>query len=113
MEQPPNDRIGVIQGLRELADHLAQHPDLPVPLITQISYYPEGDTDAEQEAEIDAIAEALNRTADYSAGGHYIVFRRFCSVEYRAIAIPDRAMREYLARNSYRDSIRIDQSERS
>jgi hypothetical protein len=111
MRQPPNDRIGVIQGLRELADFLAQHPDLPVPLITQISYCALGDTDAEEQAEIDKIAKLLDRTAEYTTAGHYSVSRLFASVEYRAFTVPEHAMREYVAKNSYRDSIQIDRAD--
>jgi hypothetical protein len=111
MMQSPDERAGVIQGLRELADELARHPDVPVSDITQISYCVIGDSDAAERAEIDQIAKALNRTAEYSTCGHYIVSRRFGPVEYRAFAIPAQAMREYEAKNSYRDSIRIEGEE--
>lgn len=111
MHNPPNHRIGVIQGLRALADHLAEHAELPVPLIVEITYYPVSDNDAEEIAEIDRIAKTLGQTAEHSNADHYRVSRRFESVEYRAVAVLDRAMRRHLATTSYRDSIHIDDDE--
>jgi hypothetical protein len=111
MQEPPNHRIGVIQGLRALADHLAEHSELPVPLIAEISYHSVGDTDAEQIAEIDRIAKTLGQTAEHTDADHYRVSRMFDSVEYRAVAVLERAMRRYMATTSYRDSIRIDDDE--
>ena len=108
MRNPPNHRIGVIQGLRALADYIAEHPDVPVPLIVEISYHPIADTDAEQIAEIDRIAKTLGQTPEHTDADHYRVSRRFDSVEYRAVAVLENAMRRYMATNSYRDSIRTD-----
>lgn len=107
MRRPPNHRIGVIQGLRALADELAAQPDLPVPFIADITYCAIHDTDAEQIAEIDRIAKILGVTVT-DDDGHYRVARRFDSVEYRAVALSEKAQRRYLAQTSYRDSIRTD-----
>lgn len=110
MRRPPNHRIGVIQGLRALADELAQQPDLPVPFIAEMTYCAIADSDAEQIAEIDRIAAILGETP-IDEDGHYRVTRRFYSVEYRAFAISEEASRRYLAQTSYRDSVRVDEEQ--
>ena len=107
MRRPPNHRIGVIQGLRALADELAAQPELPVPLIADITYCAIHDTDTEQIAEIDRIAKILGATAT-DENGHYRVARRYDNVEYRAVALSEKAQRRYLAQTSYRDSIHTD-----
>jgi hypothetical protein len=85
------DRAAWVAGLRELADFLAAHPDVPVPPAyhTQgICEFPDGDSDAERRAGVDRAAAALGVRAAGSWGGHYKASARFGPVEYAAVAIP-------------------------
>jgi hypothetical protein len=86
-------RSGLIAGLRELAEFLDQNPQIPVPLRTDLLVFPPNGSDAEMFAEIGVIAEEIGATASDadSPAGHYSAVRDFGPVQYRAVAIPNRA----------------------
>jgi hypothetical protein len=87
------ERVRLIAGLRDLAEFLAQNPEVPVPWGTNILVFPIEASDAEMFAEIDSIAELIGSTASDadSPRGHYSAARNFGPVQYRAIAIPHSA----------------------
>lgn len=97
MTDPNGHRAQVIDGLRELADFLETHPDLPAPDYPQLNFYPRGDDQAERDG-VDRIAAILGVRPTASAGGtHYEVTRRFGGVRYAAIAILEAEMERYRA----------------
>ena len=87
------ERAGLIAGLRQLAEYLDRHPDVPAPRWTDLLVFPPAGSDAEMFAEIDAIAGRIGTTASDagSPAGHYSAFRDFGPVQYRAVAIPHAA----------------------
>ena len=102
------ERVQVITGLRQLANYLDQHPDLPVcPFGWDLNVYPRQATEAQNRAEVDRIAALLAVTpADQtSTGGHYTAARTFGRITYQAIYIPDRRMAAHDALMSYRDCV--------
>ena len=80
-------------GLRELAEFLDQHPQVPAPWRADVLVFPAEGTDAAMLAEIAAIAEQIGVTATDadSPRGHYSAVRDFGPVQYRAVAIPHTA----------------------
>jgi hypothetical protein len=94
-------RQAVIDGLRELADFLTEHPDVPVGNTWSLMYHARG-TDEEKRAEVDRVAAILG-----IAGGtpndpdHYEAVRKFGAISYEALAITDEHMRRYRAASSY------------
>lgn len=110
MLQPPSHRRAVISGLREFADDLSMHRDIPVPLIIEIDYFPRAATDAEKRAEIDRIAKVLGIEPEFTAGGeHYAATRRYGVVHYKAVTISRDALRRWDALMSYSHSVTPDE----
>lgn len=89
----PEGRAGLIAGMRELAEFLDKHPQVPAPWRAEVLVFPIHGTDAEMFAEVDAIAELIGATASDadSPAGHYRAIRDFGPVQYRAVAIPNPA----------------------
>jgi hypothetical protein len=87
------ERDRLIAGLRELAEFLDRNPQVPAPCHTDLLVFPANGTDAEMFAAIDAIAEQVGVTAagNDNPAGHYIAYRDFGPVQYRAVAIPEAA----------------------
>ncbi len=87
------ERDRLIAGLRELADFLNQNPQVPAPRSTDLLVFPPNGSDAEMFAEIDAIAGLIGAVASDAGSprGHYSAQRDFGPVQYRAVAIPNRA----------------------
>lgn len=81
-------RSRLIAGLRGLADFLESTPGVPSPQYADVYVFPPSGTDAQQRAEIDAIAGRIGTETQETIGGHYVAVRRFGPVEYRAVAIP-------------------------
>ncbi|GAA1623488.1 hypothetical protein GCM10009733_020150 [Nonomuraea maheshkhaliensis] len=102
------DRAKVINGLRDLADFLETHPDIPispykrtVPRVT-LFYFAQG-TDEQMRTDIDRIASALGtsiRRQDLKAG-HYGTSISFGPVTYDAVGILAWARAQYEADRSY------------
>jgi hypothetical protein len=102
------ERAQVIAGLRQLANYLADHPDVPVcPFGWDLNVYPRQATEALNRAEVDRIAAILAVTpADQtSTGGHYTAACTFGRITYQATYIPDRRMAAHDALMSYRDCV--------
>lgn len=105
-------RAQTIAGLRQLADYLEDHPDLPVTEYGfDLTVYPQADNEAAGRAEVDRIANILGVTPidNTPNNGHYIASKTFGRIAYRAVHIPSRAWASYIARNSYEHNIRPDQ----
>jgi hypothetical protein len=104
-------RAKVIDGLRQLADYLADHPDVPVTRYGwDLNIYADSDDgDAAATAEVDRIAAILGVTPadDTTRGGHYIATRCFGLISYRAVHVPERRMAEHHALMSYRDCVTL------
>jgi hypothetical protein len=97
-----------IDGLRQLADYLEAHPDLPVCHFdwTPLTVFP-GGSEAEQRAEVDRVARVLgvqvrDETAD---DGHYTAARAFGPVIYQSLHIPARRAAAHAALMSYAGAI--------
>ena len=90
------ERDRLIAGLRALADFLDENRQVPAPRYTDLFVFPSRRTDAEMFAEIDTIAEQIGVTAggNDNPADHYIAFRYFGPVQYRAVAIPHAARHE-------------------
>jgi hypothetical protein len=85
------DRAAWVAGLRELADFLEGHPDVPVPPAYHegiIHEFPDGDTDAERRAGVDRAARAMGVPATETRNAHYKASVRFGPIAYEVIAIP-------------------------
>ena len=87
------ERSGLIAGLRNLAEFLAQNPQVPAPRRIDLLVFPPDGSDTEMFAEIDVIAAEIGATATDadSPAGHYSAVRDFGPVQYRAVAIPHSA----------------------
>lgn len=92
----PEERDRLIAGLRELAEFLDQNRQVPTPRYTDVLFFPAEGADAEMFAEIDTIAEQIGVTASRNddPASHYIAYRDFGPVQYRAVAIPQSARAE-------------------
>lgn len=92
-------------ALRELADFIDTHPDLPLPRGAEVSPFLNG-TDEEDRAEIDRVAGILGAQPEQTITGHYRVRRRFgAGVAYDATAIPEQQMQDWQALTSYRGAV--------
>lgn len=102
-------RSKVITGLRQLADHLEAHPDIPVnPYGWDLNIYPDRSSgDDTARAEVDRIAAELGVQVhdDTGRGGHYIATRAFGLISYAAVHIPAREMAAHIALMSYSDCV--------
>ena len=86
----PNQRQELITGLRALADFLESNPEVPAPSSTDMLVFPPHADDSENRREIDIIASRIGSGTELSySGRHYMTSRRFGSVQYRAVAIPE------------------------
>lgn len=106
-------RQAVIDGLRDLATFLEEHPDVPVPpySTTTILYHTDG-TDEEQRAEVDRVASILDVTPTANAEDtHYKAERSFGPLAYEALAIRAAWMRRFAAANSYYGVVQPDAEE--
>jgi hypothetical protein len=82
------ERVGLIAGLRDLADFLDRNSDVPAPLGAVVYVFPNG-SNAEMFTGIDVIAAQIGATArTESPRGHYTAVRYFGPVRYCAVAIP-------------------------
>ena len=99
----PLDRQAFITGLRELADYLASHTAVPVPLHgTSINVYV-AETENGGREMVNEMATLLGaRVDDETAdGGHYTTTRDFGPVGYRFVSIPQTFSAKYAAHASY------------
>lgn len=86
-------RTEAINGLRQLADFLDAHPDVPVAdhSWTLHAFPRDAEDDATEQAEVDHVAVILGVTVrdDTANGGHYLAARTFGRVTYEFVHIPD------------------------
>ncbi|HZB31253.1 MAG TPA: hypothetical protein VE465_13900 [Streptosporangiaceae bacterium] len=84
-------RAGVINGLRELADFIEAHPDLPVDGHQTISFYAQNargiDTTEAAVVEVDRVAKILGVESGprHQGGPHHYAQRAFGRIEYEAV----------------------------
>jgi hypothetical protein len=102
MGEHDEHRQDAIRALRDLADFLDAHPDLPVPWVDARPGHGLEGTDEEKRAEVDRIAAILGVQAKMSeSGAHYEAERDFGHhVIYRQTAITQAEMaawREHMA----------------
>jgi hypothetical protein len=105
----PEERVGFITSLRELADFLASNPGVPAPKYgCQISLNADAYEDGGK-AQVDHIARLLDaRITDHTPDGHYAADRSFGRILYRAVSIPDAWTARRNAQQSYEDCISLD-----
>jgi hypothetical protein len=99
----PAVRERFITGLRQLADYLDTHPDVPVPPYgTTIDVHADS-ADNGGKSQVDTVAAQLGVPVqdDTAEDGHYSAMRDFSSVGYCVVAIPDARRQRYLAHASY------------
>jgi hypothetical protein len=85
----PTERKALISGLRELADFLENHPEVPAPKYADVLVFPPYDSDTGNQSEIDMIASLIGCGTEISVyRRHYTTSRQFGPVGYRAVAIP-------------------------
>lgn len=104
-------RTEVSSGLRQLADYLDAHPDIPVALFGwDLLVGADGDNDTAKKAELDRIAAVLGVPVDYkSAGtGHYSAVRSFGPISYHAYHVTTKAKATYQAHMTYADAVTPD-----
>ena len=106
----PANRGQYIAGLRELADFLDAHPDVPVPLYGTTITVNADSTDTGGKAQVDAAAEQLGTPVhdDTDDSGHYSTIRAFGRIGYDIVAISDASYARYLAHSTYYDCVAPD-----
>lgn len=108
VERAAAERAALIAGLHELADYLADNPDIPAPKWAELNVYPNG-ADAEQITEVDRVASALGVKPTWSDDGqHYRAHRSFGPVRLGTVAISKTSMAEYTAVMSYRGAVQTE-----
>jgi hypothetical protein len=106
----PAVRDRFITGLRQLADYLDTHPDVPVPPYgTTIDVHADL-ADNGGKAQVDAVAAQLGvEVHDETAkDGHYTAMRDFSSVGYCVVAIPESRYQRHLAYSTYHGCVTPD-----
>jgi hypothetical protein len=83
-----DDRTAFIAGLRDLADYLSVHPDVPTPRhLSPLNVFPEGTSSGERRAAVDAAAAVFGAATLDRGNGHYLTEREFGPVTYCVITI--------------------------
>jgi hypothetical protein len=107
-----NPHQAIIDGLRELAAFLAEHPDLPVDEVRVTYHVPGQHGDDSGLAEVAAIATELGVEVTGTLGNpvtpdttHFHARRLFGPIEYAAVYIRRQAMAKHDALMSYRDNV--------
>jgi hypothetical protein len=99
----PNVRQPFVTGLRDLADYLARHPYLVVPVYGTEILLSAASADDCGCAQVDRFARQLGVPVENSLAydGHYRAVRSFGPVGYRMVAISEAAMARYRAADTY------------
>ena len=99
----PATRREFITGLRDLADYLAAHPGLPVPVYGRQIIVPLNPYDEGGSFQVRKYARLLGVpvTDEAATGGNCYAEKPFGSVIYKLVAIPDDSMARYHALTSY------------
>lgn len=104
-------RAEITGGLRQLADYLDAHPEIPVSDYGwELLGHPDRSTDAAERAAVDQVAAHLRvPVRDNTArGGHYIAEKTFGRITYQYIHIPARCRAIHQAWSSYADAVTPD-----
>jgi hypothetical protein len=98
----PARRPLIIAGLRDLADLLETHPDLPLPYSVDITAFVPRAADRVMRAEVDRVANLLGTEIDpeQMQYGHYNTGATFGPVQYRLIGILAQAHADHPAWSS-------------
>ena len=106
----PNARQAFVTGLRDLADYLARHPHLVVPVHGTEILLSAASADDGGCAQVDRFARQLGVPVENSLAydGHYRAARSFGPVGYRMVAISEAAMARYHAADTYYGSVTPD-----
>jgi hypothetical protein len=106
----PATRSQYIAGLRELADFLDAHPNVPVPRYGTTITVNADSTDDGGKAQVDAASRQLGAPVhdDTEDSGHYSTIRAFGRIGYDVVAISDAAMERHHAHYSYLGSVTPD-----
>lgn len=106
------ERDAAIAGLREAADYLEAHPELPVSRHWDLTVHTGAATgidsrdDAAGTAQVNAAADALG--VEPSGTTHYRATRRFGGIAYEVLHIDSRYMDEYEAKTSYDGNVQVE-----
>src|SRR6266566_3784119 len=104
-------RIQVIDGLRQFADYLDYHPDVPVcEFGWDLNNYPLDPDESARRAEVDRVAAILGVPPDDQThdGGHYKVAKTFGRITYQHVCVPDRRRAAHQALMSYAGAVTPD-----
>ena len=96
-----------IRSLRELADYLDRHPNIPVPKTGATIQLHASSADYGGRAQVDHIARLLGTdiTDDTQNGGHYSAVRTFGVIGYQIVAITEHYTSAFDALMSYRGCV--------
>ena len=105
----PDLRARIISDLRDLADFLQEHPELPISSHTSVdvSYFPRTSHDEAAFAEVDEAGARLGRAPVWE-GEHYMVEDHRGAGRYRVVAIPEHTRARYRAWLTYTGHVRPD-----
>lgn len=103
----PDPRAELLAGLRELADFIAAHPEMPIPEYPAFTHCIGPCPDADGLAVAQQLAEVLDVEPTVS-GGHTDVKRLFRGLEYRAFYITRDRMAAHTAEQSYTRNVQVD-----
>ena len=108
LEPADAERLVFAAALRELADFLESHPDVPVPMYAEVRTFLGGVPEADRVAEVERIAAILGRPTETRAT-HYLTRRVFgptgYGITYQACHIPDSTMAAHEAYASYSGAV--------
>jgi hypothetical protein len=93
------ERAELIRGLFELAAWVADHPELPLPIVSGRVYTGDGDWQSKCRV-VDQVAEALEEVA-VEDDGRYTVQKAFGPIEFYSTAITCQEMAAFHAHMSY------------
>lgn len=96
-------RPQLITGLRDLADYLETHPELPAPDSADVTVIVPRTTDQAMRAEVERVARLLDSPIDPEdvSYGHHRTGLDFGPVRYRLVAVLAGARARYDALHSY------------
>jgi hypothetical protein len=104
-------RTQIINGLRQLADYLQDHPGVPINEYGwDLHAFAITDNDLAGRADVDKIASALGVQArdDTADGGHYTASKTFGRITYEFIHVTARRRAAHQALMSYAGAITTD-----
>jgi hypothetical protein len=101
-------QAALVRGLFEFAAFVADHPEVPLPVV-RVNIFPGGDDYVADVEIVNGVAESLGVTAGFGGFGHYRAVRRFGPVEVQSVAITHAAMEARRPHMSYSDNVQPDE----